>query len=228
MGETERTTISKLHDIAYYIALKGCAFTDFVDLVELEKLHEVKFQAGSYENESACRDFINNIAEYFFRKELYEKLICVNFIAILCDGSTDRSVIEQEVVYVIFTDPDTFKPALCFFEVLGLDSSQDARGICDAIKATFKNHNLEYVLDKLVFFSSDEASVNSGIKSGLIALFHEEYEWVSFIWCFSHRLELALKDALKEYIDPVEETLRHLYYLYQKSSKKTPGIKESL
>ena len=39
MGETERTAISKLHDIAYYIALKGCAFTDFVDLVELEKLH---------------------------------------------------------------------------------------------------------------------------------------------------------------------------------------------
>ena len=81
------------------------------------------------------------------------------------------------------------------------------------------------MLDKLVFFSSDGASVNSGIKSGMIALFREEYEWVSFIWCFSHRLELAVKDALKEYIDPVEETLRHFYYLCQKSSKKHRELK---
>ena len=225
MGETERAAISKLHDIAYYIALKGRAFTDFVDLIELEKLHEVNFQAGAYENESACRDFVNNIADYFFQKDLYEKLVRVNFIAILCDGSTDRSVTEQEVVYVMFTDPDTFKPTLSFFEVLGLDSSQDATGICDAIKAAFKKRNLESALDKLVFFSSDGASVNSGKKSGLIALFREEYEWVSFIWCFSHRLELALKDALQEFIDPVEETLRHLYYLYEKSSKKHRELK---
>ena len=41
MGESERAIISKLHDTAYYIALKGRTFTDFIDLIELEKLHKV-------------------------------------------------------------------------------------------------------------------------------------------------------------------------------------------
>ena len=38
--------------IAHHIAAKGRAFTDFEDLIELEKLHGVKFQSGSYENKS--------------------------------------------------------------------------------------------------------------------------------------------------------------------------------
>ena len=43
--------------------------------------------------------------------------------------------------------------------------------------------------------------------------------------CFSHCLELALKDALKDSIAPVDESLMHLYYLYKKSSKKHRELK---
>ena len=42
----------------------------------------------------------------------------VNFLAVLCDGSTDKSVTEQEVVYVAFADPETGKPTLPLFEVV--------------------------------------------------------------------------------------------------------------
>ena len=52
--------------------------------------------------------------------------------------------------------------------------------------------------------------MNSGKKSGLISLFREEKKWVTFIWCFSHRLGLALKDS----IAPVDESLMYLYYFY--------------
>ena len=38
-------------------------------------------------------------------------------------------------------------------------------------------------------------------------------DWVTFIWCFSHHLELALKDTLKNSIARVDESLMHLYYL---------------
>ena len=98
MSNTERKAITKLHDIAYHTGIKGHPFTDFVDLIKLEKLHEVKFQAGSYENESGCRDFINNTADYLFEKDTAEKLKQVNFIALLCEGSTNSSIDEQEVV----------------------------------------------------------------------------------------------------------------------------------
>ena len=70
------------------------------------------------------------------------------------------------------------------------------------------------LLDKLILLLSGEAFVNSSKKSGLISLFREEKEQVTFIWCFSHRLELVLKDALKESITLVDESLMHHYYLY--------------
>ena len=77
----------------------------------------------------------------------------------------------------------------------------------------------------MVFLGSDGASVNSIKNSGLIKLFQEELPWSSFIWCFSHRLELALKDALNEFMEPVEKSLMHLFYLYKKSSKKHRELK---
>ena len=106
------------------------------------KNFSVKFHSGTYENESACRDFIKNISELFFQRDLYEKLLQVNFIAILCDNTTDTSITEHEVIYIFFIDPDTMKPTLSFFECIKLEDSQDANGIFDAIKAAFEKHKI--------------------------------------------------------------------------------------
>ena len=75
-----------------------------------------------------------------------------------------------------------------------------------------------------MFLSSDGASVNSGKHFGLIRLIQEGFSCVSFLWCFSHCLELALKDSLKSFIDPVDESLLHLFYLYKNSSKKVQEL----
>ena len=148
-------------------------------------------------------------------------MVRVNFIAILIDGTTDRAVKEQEVLYVMYVDPDTHKPHLSYFEVIEMDKfDQTAPGMLAAIKACFTRHNLSELWDKLIYLSADGASVNSGKDSGLIAQIQAEHIWVLFVWCFSHRLELALKDALSDFTSPVDESLMHLYYLYQKFSKK--------
>ena len=73
MRVKEKQALTKLH-VAYYIALKGRPFTDFKDLIDLEKLHGVKFQSGAYENETSCRDFIDSISEFLFKDNL-----CKNF-----------------------------------------------------------------------------------------------------------------------------------------------------
>ena len=125
----------------------------------------------------------------------------------------------------MFVDPKANRPVMKFFHIAAPEKSQDARGLKNAIVSAFKEHGLESALGKMVLLSSDGASVNSGAKSGLIRLFQEEYPWISFIWCFSHRLELSLNDALKEFIEPVETSLRHLYYLYNISSKKHRELK---
>ena len=149
----------------------------------------------------------------------------VDLLAILCNRSTDKSAMKQEVVCVTFADPETGKPTLPFFEVAAPPESQDAPGLKKAITDTFKRNSLESVIQKIIFLSSESALVNCGKHSGLIQLFHEDYPWVSFVWCFSYRLELALKDVVKEVLELVDISLCNLYYLYAKSSKKDRELK---
>ena len=153
MDEKDRDTVEKLHEISFNIALQNLPFTALRSQVEIEKLHGVNF-TGSYENETACKTFIFGISEYLFKETVKKKLELVNFIAVLCDGSTDNSVTEQEVLYVIFVDPETFKPTIKFLEVVTPSDSQDTPGLKDAITATFKKHSLEAVLEKMVFLGS--------------------------------------------------------------------------
>ena len=50
MGENEMQAVDKLHEISSFIAFRGYRFLDFLDHIELEKLHDVKY-IGACENE---------------------------------------------------------------------------------------------------------------------------------------------------------------------------------
>ena len=74
---------------------------------------------------------------------------------------------------------------------------------------------------KVVFLASDSVSINSGIKSELAVKFREAgVPWLVFVWCLSHRLELALEDHLEEVMEPVKKRFTNLFYCYEKYSKK--------
>ena len=89
------------------------------------------------------------------------------------------------------------------------------------ITSAFADIGLPELREKMVFLASDGASVNSGVKTGLAVKFRESgQEWLLFVWCLSHRLELALKDALADVMEPIKKYLTNLFYLYEKSSKK--------
>ena len=93
MSEKDCETLSKLHDISFHVALQRLTFTVFQNQIALEKLQGVKF-TGAYENENASKNFIFGISEYLFEENVKKKLHVANFIAILCDGSTDNCVID--------------------------------------------------------------------------------------------------------------------------------------
>ena len=115
---------------------------------------------------------------------------------------------------------------MTFFDLKDVPS-QDALGIETAIREAFTENGLSHFSDHMVFFASDGANVNSGLKSGLITVFQEKgLHWVSFIWCLSHRLELALKDSLSDAMSNVHEVLTSLFYLYKKSSKKLRELRQ--
>ena len=79
---------------------------------------------------------------------------------------------------------------------------------------------------KLVSVGTYGASTNIA-ASGLKGLVEEHLPWVFWMWCMAHRLELAVKDALKgTAFDAIDEFLLRLYYLYEKSSKKCKELEE--
>jgi len=72
----------------------------------------------------------------------------------------------------------------------------------------------------LIGTAGDGASVNIA-SGGLKGLVEKQVPWVYWMWCIAHRLELAIKDALKgKSFDLVDEMLLHLYYIYDKLPKK--------
>ena len=79
---------------------------------------------------------------------------------------------------------------------------------------------------KLVGIGTDGASANIA-ASGLKGLVEERLDWVFWMWCMAHRLELAIKDALKPTaFGLVDELLLRLYYLYEKSPKKCRELED--
>ena len=57
--------------------------------------------------------------------------------------------------------------------------SQDAQDLKNVIYDSFKKNNFQKVSLKIIFLASDGASVNSGMKSGLMPLLKEDY-WIDF------------------------------------------------
>ena len=98
--------------------------------------------------------------------------------------------------------------------------SQDADGIKSAIMKAFDDIGMPELKDRMLFFASDGTSVNSGIKTGLATKFRDGIDWLVFVWCLSHQLELALKENLDDVFTQFKKSLTNLFYLYHKSSKK--------
>ena len=147
----QKCALKKLFETAYPIAWKGRPYTDFKDLIELETLHGVAFLPNNtYANETACHDFINFSSDAIFKTDLQDKLKRANFISILCDGSTDSAIIEKECIYVLHVDPDTFSSTLSLLS-LKSPTSQDAKGILQAIKSALEEKCLDELWIKRVF-----------------------------------------------------------------------------
>ena len=83
-------TVKKLHEIAYYTALKGQPFSNFKGEFEIEQMHRVKYSRVT--KMTACTNFIFGIAEYLFEGNIKNKLTLENVLAVLYDGSTDKDI----------------------------------------------------------------------------------------------------------------------------------------
>lgn len=143
-----------------------------------------------------------------------------DYFSVFCDGSTDKSVTEKELIMVKVLDNSY--PKMKFLK-LEQPPNTKAVGILEAIDHAFQDFGLPDYKQRLVGFCSDGASVMMGERRGVVRLLKDQGNapWILPVWCFAHRLELAIKDAFKNtYMDTVIDVLQLIYYYYKGSAKR--------
>ena len=100
MQEKTRKVMKNHFSTAYYLAKNEKPFSDFLELLDLQELNSLDVQKG-YRTDRAVAVFIDFIAESM-KLPLKECLMKAKYYSVLQDGSTDTSVSEQELVYVLF------------------------------------------------------------------------------------------------------------------------------
>ena len=134
-------------------------------------------------------------------------------------GSTDCANIEEELFLAIYFDPysshGTVQVKNVYF-CTKQPSPADAPGLYDCLKNALAYLGVDQT-SKLTDLGCDGASVNLGARA-LKGLVKEERPWIDGVWCSAHRLEMALKDALKNtFFYTIKERMLRLYYIYRKA-----------
>ena len=222
MDSSSEQRMKRKFDIAYVIAKQNMAYSKMQPICELEERHGVDLGQG-YKNNQACSTFIEYIA-LERRKILAAALSHAKFFSIQADGTTDSGNTEEELFLAVYLDYNASDKRVHvrnpFFTVRRVENA-DAQGLLQCLEQATVHVGVGMQWKKkLVGFGCDGANVNIANR-GLKGYLHATAPWVHFLWCLSHRLELALKEALKNTNFPaVDEMLMRIYYLYKKSPKK--------
>ena len=229
----ERAKLSKKFDIAYFAATEKLAFTKYPSICQLEARHGVDI-GTSYLNKSAGMTFCHFITESR-RQELRTILSSAKFFSILMDGSTDKGNIDDELFLVLYCDTngsdEKVHTQMSYFTV-ARPQAVTAEGLFECLQSGLGQLGIEAIdaaaedCKRLVGIGTDGAAANIA-SGGLKGLVEKELPWVYWMWCLAHRLELAIKDALKgTSFDFIDEMLLRLYYIYEKSPKKCRELEE--
>ena len=140
------------------------------------------------------------------------------------NGLTDSPRTAKELMYIIFLDPDVHEVQLKFFSLRNA-IFQTSEGILETFQSTAVS---DVIGKKILYFASDNATVNSGFKNGLITKICKNFgEHINSVWCLAHCLDLAIKDAFKgSDMTEIERVLNLLYNLYKNNSKKWREIQK--
>ena len=154
---------------------------------------------------------------------LQKDLANAHYFGILSDGSTNNSVIGEELVYLLFLKSG--KPLLKLLLIEPANNAK-AEGTIECIKTAFERIGISDFQKKMMGLNVDGASINIGVHNGVEVLMQADSPWFQVIHCFNHCLELTIKDAFKHNnFNKTDEMLMKFYYLYQNSPKSLRELK---
>ena len=217
MSQHDKDQLTTKFNCVHYLLKCEHPFVDYPELLKLHQKNKGPEIGTSYKTDHAAADFSWSIVDTY-DQELIENLSKARYYSILNDGSSDTSVSEKELIYVLFLE-DGF-PKIKFVSIEHVKNA-NAEGILDCIKESFHRLGITDVYKRIVGLNIDRASVNTGNFTRLGAQMKEKTLWPEVIHCFNHRLGLALKDAFRQSpaFELIESLITNLYNLYQTSPK---------
>lgn len=224
-----------LMNTAYYVAQEGEAFSKFPGLCDLMEKNGVTV-GQNYRNRQACTGFVTGASDTL-KAQTSQAVEKSRFVSILCDGATDKAIIEQEIIYIRYVD-EHGKLCTKLADIVDLEKG-DAQGVKTGVIQAVDSIGLtvETLSQKLVGINTDGASVNMGKKGGAIRLLMDEVNqhlttacdpYMMVVHCIAHNLELAVCDTKKgcHYLARFEETLKGIFKFYYYSPKKRRELYE--
>ncbi|XP_046574539.1 zinc finger protein 862-like [Haliotis rubra] len=227
LNERETAKLSKLFVTAFHLAQREMPFTEFVEFLRLQTVNFDVHLMKNHCSDKQARTFVKFIAQNITATIMND--VKGGCFTILCDGSTDSSVTEEEIIYVRYIEQVECKPVTKFLCVWGLEKA-DAAGIYEAIdKALTEIGDFPNWKEKVVSFTSDGAPVMMGRKGGVAAKLRNDVPHVIPIPCIAHRLELAMKNAGKDLslLSSLDKLMEDVYKFYHYSPLNWTGLQET-
>ncbi|XP_046840490.1 zinc finger protein 862-like [Xenia sp. Carnegie-2017] len=223
MAVADRERMEYLFNATYTECKEELPFKKYIPICEL--LEKCGVDLGkSYRTDRSAAELSDHISGVM-KGNLDEDLKDARYLSVLCDCSTDTCVKSQELFYVLYVNKNG--RSTCKLMSVETVENDDAAGLKEAMNEAFARFGITNFESKLAATGLDGASVNMGRNTGLAARLKEVAPWLTVVHCFNHRLELAAADAFNAtFFAQVDEILRQLFSLYQKSPKKLRELKK--
>ena len=208
MNDEQQERYNCLFNTAFHVAKRNTSFREFEFLCKLQVKNGANM-GTNYQNGKACAMFIRSIAAVQ-RQEASEIISKSRFIAVMADGSTDRTMAEQEAIFIRYVCQG--EPTNRFVALVELTSGS-AIGVVEAIDNALDlvGINMEEQRNKVVNLNLDGASVNMDIYNGVAAKLQQRLgPHLTKVHCINHQLELSILDVRKDstYLGTFESTLK--------------------
>jgi hypothetical protein len=193
-------------------------------MVDLQELNGVNIGYHHANKEGALR--MTQFISSEMHKILLDHLLTNNYpCSIIVDGSTSLGLYHYLTVLIQTLEKE--KPVVYFYKLIEVGADSSAEGLLRAFEEALKKDvrdSFGYLKTNLVGFGSDGASVNLGKDGGFVVKLKELFEnnRIYTVWCMPHRIELAVKAALKAnpFMNIFDDTITGVVNFYNSRSYK--------
>ena len=229
LKSSEREPLRNMLRNAHAVAVSNRPLSDYNYLNALDKAKGLQINSA-YQNAKACGAFVDCIASVY-EDSLMKYLSQSHFFSLTMDGTTDISAKEQESLFVRASLNGVVSHNFLRFVEPESTASNDLFVVVEDTLAILVKFDID-VKHKLTALGSDGASNMLGTNKGVGKLLKDKYPDMKTVHCLAHRLELAIKDAVKasgtKQYEKLMTALIGLYYFYKRSSKQRKGLRKAM